>query len=429
VKNDVSFAFAFFWLSLATWLIGEHITSLRAANLSLALAATILTKFTGLIAPFILIGLLLIRSMMSAHWRTFANAISPRRFKLLASGSILICCALFTYCAIWACYHFRFDPTPEPGTPLEIHSVMARIPNIEQALGLKWRLVKWAENKHLFPQAFLHGVLYQWLHAQNRAAFLLGEYSETGWWYYFPLAILFKTPVTMLIAATAAAVGGAVTLWRRRIDRKMIWLLLCLLGPPIVLFLASMYSGMNVGIRHILAVYPPMDVAIGVVAARFIQKHGAKARWAALAAAALLMIESLAAFPNFIDYFNFACGGARGGLALLSDSNLDWGQDLPALAQWQDQHPAEAIYLIYFGLADPAAYGIQTTPHLKDAAVLAVSATILQGVYLDAANRERMSWLRTHRAPLDVLDGTIYLYRFGPDDAREMTQQLVSNHD
>jgi len=90
-------------------------------------------------------------------------------------------------------------------------------------------------------------------------------------------------------------------------------------------------------------------------------------------------------------------GGARGGWRHLVDSNLDWGQDLPALRDWVDAHGGTPVYLAYFGTADPKAYGI---PYRKVVRVhdfepgepsvrpgsgdtLAVSATLLAGVYLD----------------------------------------------
>jgi hypothetical protein len=133
------------------------------------------------------------------------------------------------------------------------------------------------------------------------------------------------------------------------------------------------------------------------------------------------VIETLAVWPNYIAYFNFAVGGTRNGINLLADSNLDWGQDLPALAAWQKQHPdiplafGPASYEpgggSYFGMVDPTFYGIKSTPLGFDLPpevlrnnVLAISATLLQGVYGSPFPRFR------DRKPIEVLGGTIYLY-------------------
>jgi hypothetical protein len=130
--------------------------------------------------------------------------------------------------------------------------------------------------------------------------------------------------------------------------------------------------------------------------------------------------ETFAAYPDFIPFFNVAAGGTRGGLKLLSDSNLDWGQDLPLVAQWERQHPDDAVYLVYFGTADPAYYGIRyfntpgsmtSPPNVAPGqrSFIALGATVLQGTYLPAEQRRKLEPL-TQREPIAVLGGSIYLF-------------------
>ena len=71
-----------------------------------------------------------------------------------------------------------------------------------------------------------------------------------------------------------------------------------------------------------------------------------------------LAIENAAAYPDYIPFFNVAAGGEQGRARLLSDSNIDWGQDLPAFAQWQWKNPGIPILMYYFGGGDPKYYGI-----------------------------------------------------------------------
>jgi hypothetical protein len=125
--------------------------------------------------------------------------------------------------------------------------------------------------------------------------------------------------------------------------------------------------------------------------------------------------------PNYIAFFN-APAEWYGPMRLLGDSNLDWGQDLPLLADWQRQHPQDKLYLCYFGSVDPASYGIRYTPLLggygagpkpEEAhapGVLAVSATHLQDIYTPPEYRNRFALLIEGRKPLAVLGKTIYLY-------------------
>jgi hypothetical protein len=138
-----------------------------------------------------------------------------------------------------------------------------------------------------------------------------------------------------------------------------------------------------------------------------------------------LAIETLAAFPNYIAFFNAPSGGSRGGIRLLGDSNLDWGQDLPLLADWQAKHPGVPLYLSYFGAVDPDAYGIdhiniggtannpssRPTGHFANPGVFAVSATQLQGIYVVPGATQSYAALRKLR-PREVLGGTIYLFDY-----------------
>ena len=137
---------------------------------------------------------------------------------------------------------------------------------------------------------------------------------------------------------------------------------------------------------------------------------------------AALSLESLKTFPDYLSFFNAAAGGSRGGIALLGDSNLDWGQDLKSLATWQQTHADTPLYLAYFGLADPHAYGIRYTPlpggyHYDPKpdwphgmCTVAVSATYLQGLLIDPELYELFYKRLATTPPSEVLGGTIYIY-------------------
>jgi hypothetical protein len=106
------------------------------------------------------------------------------------------------------------------------------------------------------------------------------------------------------------------------------------------------------------------------------------------------------------------------------DSNLDWGQDLKRLAAWMRENGVSRMKLSYFGSADPAYYGIAadalpgyTAPHaahvtreIRPGDIVAVSATNLQGVYLDP--RTGRSWRASARSrPVGTAGWSIRVYR------------------
>jgi hypothetical protein len=243
--------------------------------------------------------------------------------------------------------------------------------------------------------------------------------------------MLFKTPTATLIALAVATVAALIT-FRARITsiRADAWPAVCL-GVPIVLYSAfALTSHLNIGVRHMLPIYPFLFLIVGRFASHAATTLASSRRKLVYALGAVLacglLAETLGAYPNFIPFFNLPSGGARGGLRLLSDSNLDWGQDLPLLAEWQSRHPNERLYLCYFGSVDPPFYGIRylnlpnghsidRPAHLPTApGVIAISASKLQGMYVDPDVRPFYDGLRA-RPPREVLGGSIYLYDYpGP---------------
>jgi predicted membrane-bound dolichyl-phosphate-mannose-protein mannosyltransferase len=179
-------------------------------------------------------------------------------------------------------------------------------------------------------------------------AYLAGQHSRTGWWYYFPLAFAVKTPAAVLAmllvaAGIAAARGNQLGLpWR------------VLLIPPAIYFLVSLTSTINIGIRHILPVYPFLFITIAVILTRSSLGHVAS-----LVLVFLLAIESLSSHPNQLAFFNVLAGGSSNGPRWLSDSNIDWGQDLKKLKTYMDRNSIPSVCLHYFGSGDPSYYSVK----------------------------------------------------------------------
>jgi hypothetical protein len=242
--------------------------------------------------------------------------------------------------------------------------------------------------------------------------------------------MLFKTPLTTLVALLVMPVAVAfnrIQQMRRQTaatNPDCHWNLVCLTVPPAIFFAVAIGSNLNIGLRHVLMVYPFIFIGIGVALARFDGVWPRAVRIAGGVLALGLLIETAAAYPNYIAFFNVAADGSRGGLKLLGDSNLDWGQDLPLLAQWQKQNPDTRLYFSYFGSADPAWYGIDyinleggywlgpitQPPNPSRPGVLAIGATRLQTIH-EPGLREVYSHIRTWPVR-KVLGGTIYIYDY-----------------
>jgi hypothetical protein len=242
--------------------------------------------------------------------------------------------------------------------------------------------------------------------------------------------MVFKTPVATLAAIAIALLIWPVARMSRRVAQVPIidrWGVACLTIAPVLYAASAMTTNLNLGLRHVLPVYPFVFIALGLVVGRIIQSWNVAGKVLGALLCVALLAESLGAYPHYLAFFNLPSGGSRGGIRLLGDSNLDWGQDLPLLAQWQRDNPDKRLFIAYFGMADPEYYGIKA-PHLpwsynnfvqsqapdpRQPAVLAISATHLQGLYL-APQWQAIYGDWRKREPFKILGGSIYLYDFPP---------------
>ena len=120
-------------------------------------------------------------------------------------------------------------------------------------------------------------------------------------------------------------------------------------------------SGINIGYRHLLPILPLIIVGVSGLPTFFAERH-ALAGWVAWMLAVGLLLPSLLIHPHYLSYFNLAAGGPAKGASILADSSNDWGQDLLRLQAGWRKMEAESIKLGWFGIAEPAYYGIQFEP-------------------------------------------------------------------
>ncbi|MBU0640323.1 MAG: glycosyltransferase family 39 protein [Planctomycetes bacterium] len=168
------------------------------------------------------------------------------------------------------------------------------------------------------PALFQAALKQKLLHATGsieslQVAYLCGEYSTTGWWYYFPFAILVKTPLPTLILLALGLL--------QKPDRNT---LLFAILPAAAFLAVAMTSSLNIGLRHVLVIYPSLFMLAGRGATGLMQRS-----WRAVVLLILLVCyvgQAVLIAPHHISYFNIAAGGARHGHKLLIGSNYDSGQ-------------------------------------------------------------------------------------------------------
>jgi hypothetical protein len=186
-------------------------------------------------------------------------------------------------------------------------------------------------------------------------SYFMGKIAERSAWTYFPIAFAFKSSIAWLALLGTA---GIVALTHKRRPE------LTLLAIPVFVYFAfTLTNSFNIGIRHLLPIYPFLCAFMAIVLFDVIRKPYIKVMASVLVL--LFMAESAAAYPEYLSFFNAAAGGPKNGYRYLLDSNLDWGQDLKRLGQYAESRKIESLCLSYFGSADPTFYGIHSQ-HLAD---------------------------------------------------------------
>lgn len=380
------------WLEQRTW------PNLILAGIGAGLAMGV--KYTGLFFwPSALLVLLLYPATTKEDTR-WQRACGLAGMGLTALG------------VIWALFRFDFGPMPAGPIPWPLPAPFYW----QQLYNTFFRIVD------------LQGARYD---------FFWGEAANHGWWSYFPVAIGVKTPLPVLILASMGLVT-ALRQWGWR--RTSI-----LLSLPLLFLLLGLTGVLTIGYRHILPIVPfllllaglttnlprpNLHAVNGTIHNSQFAIHNSPFTIHNLLLAVLLIwaaLGSLRLYPHEESFFNELAGDWYNWSNLLVDSNLDWGQDLPALRQVMAEQGISEVNLAYFGKAVPEQYGVRYrplpgylrfvegtelnayNPYQPEPGWYAISATSLRLGLHQAESIELYRWFRDQR-PVARAGYSIYLY-------------------
>ena len=298
-------------------------------------------KFTGL---FLVLTLGL---MVLVGW--FEGRSLRLAWKRGVGLAIAVCVA---FAVLWSCYGFRYAARPDG---------MVQNPTLENYLQdyahvANPKPLQMLARTHVLPEAYIWGLANTKLTQERDISYLFGTLRRHGTWLYFPAAILVKSTLPFLVLMVVA-----VVVCFREPGVRWRWLLLMV---PVVVFLGlAMHSDMNIGVRHILPVYPFLYLVGASALSVLISRDR---RWIAVAGVLLVfqIVTSLRSFPGYIAYANEAWGGQRNVHRLLSDSNSDWGQQLKTAADYLRERHVTECWMAYTasGVADERYYGVPCKP-------------------------------------------------------------------
>jgi MFS family permease len=228
----------------------------------------------------------------------------------LAHGAVFLVVTLFCLSAI-----YRFELTP-----------VARLGNLPLPLnGLKIGIRQLIEHN-----------------SEGHDAVFWGVYSKQGSRLFFPVMLALKTPLGILFLAAAGYVG--------LFFRWKTWgvpVRIAFFALPLIVA-ACMTSRINLGVRHVLPVYPMMALA-GALGLSFVSRRIPAMALRGVLGAALLAacVESATAVNDPLPWFNVLAPHPRDLITV--DSDLDWGQNIYRLSKYLKEAKIDKVGIVYFG--------------------------------------------------------------------------------
>jgi 4-amino-4-deoxy-L-arabinose transferase-like glycosyltransferase len=336
--TDVTFTGMFLLATLALWRWFAAPTAFRAGALGAAVGLALLCKFSTLLFfPVTVLALVAARRLAAMPAQPLRDG---RPLGWRAGAGQVALAALVGFAVTWAGYRFsvgRMDDLMP-----EVKGWLTILPPVAQRAGLSGLLL---HARIPMPELF-HGLRF--LAAHNHVghdAYLLGNVSDHGFRAFYPVALLVKTPLPLLVLLL---VSLPVIARRRPGQWEGAAAALAALG----IVLVSLPSHVNLGIRHVFVVLPLLAVAIGHAAERVAGRWNGRRRLIGTTfLAALLMAQvgiAIAAWPAELGYFNLLAGADPAKVLL--DSDLDWGQDLFELRRQARALNVDALKIAFFGM-------------------------------------------------------------------------------
>jgi 4-amino-4-deoxy-L-arabinose transferase-like glycosyltransferase len=372
----------------ALWL--ERPSAGRSVGLGVAIALAVLSKFSALLfLPAAAVAMAICRRVGVEPAEPALSRPARTRYLRLAAIALIL--------TVWAGYRFSIGPLLPPeqasANVAGVHRPSTELDRLAQA--------------PVLPAPALFQGLGQ-LVAKNRAghkSYLLGEVRTTGWWYFFPVALLVKTPIPFLLFL---AVGLVVIHGRPGRERRR------LLEPAVIagaIILVCLPSHINIGLRHLLPIYPFLAITAGLGAASLLRSGRALASSVGAALIAWQVLAGVRTHPDYLAYFNELAG--RHPERILVDSDLDDGQDLKRLADTLRARRIPAIWLAYAGSATVAEHRLPPVrwlqPHERVHGWVAASLYAIKLGSLDRPGHDDFAWLEEYQ-PVALVGHSIRLY-------------------
>lgn len=245
---------------------------------------------------------------------------------------------------LWSAYGFRHSALPAAaGAHMSAVEYVRKGPHPEVERTASGTMLGMIDRLHVLPASYVIG-LADVIASGDRLTFLLGKKYHSGQWFYFPVAFSIKSSLALLLLFPLGLLA-------RRLYRERARELLFMLVPPLIFMTLAMTWRINIGVRHVLPVYPFLVVLAAAGACALARRH----RIALVAVAVLLCYHGAVTAqtaPNYLAFGNALWGGTNNTYRVLHDSNVEWEQNLLLMDEYMKRAGVTDCWVSNFGGAE-----------------------------------------------------------------------------
>lgn len=342
VTTDMALTATLFGAVYALYRYCKKRGAARLLIAGLAVGAMLASKHSGILMTPVFF-LLLIADFWLVRRNKIESELRLSRgiFKVTFAYTVII---LISLTALWATYDFRYYALPNASADtvsvVELFKTSSQPEVAETGLGKTVEIIR---RTRVLPESYVYGLadIIAW---GEHKPLLLGKIYPNGQWFYFPLAFAIKSSIALLLLLPLGFL--TVQLYRRH-PREMLFLLL----PSFAFFAISLTWSINIGVRHILPVYPFFISAAAAGAGALARKY----RFFFYILIATLLFHAFTAWrtaPNYIAFGNDFWGGTNNTYKLLDNSNVEWGQNLKIVEQYLEKKNIRECWLASPGIGE-----------------------------------------------------------------------------
>ena len=316
---------------------------------------------------------------------------------------------------LWAFYGFRYYSIPgATGDTISIENyIKANNSRPEIADSFSAKTVAAVQQTRILPESYILG-LADIIASGTRNSYIFDRNYPTGRWFYFPLAFIVKSSVALLLLLP---LGLLFPFLQKEKRREMMFLLV----PPLIFFAVALTSGLNIGVRHILPVYP-FFIVIAAAGAVWLSRKFYFFKYILIGLLIFHAMTAVRVAPDYIAFSNDFWGGTNNTYRIFRGPDVEWGQNMKFVNEYLARENISDCWFAQYGMTeltqisqpcrlmpgsfpgDNAEQPIEPTPPVIEGTVL-LSITTLPprggAEYLPIAQSQ----------PIAQIGGSIFVYR------------------